>query len=185
MRLLPNMTVVCPGDPVEVRLALRAAVALKGPVYLRLGKKGEPTVHKKKPEFEIGKGIPIKAGKDACLLACGNILPATLAAANILEKAGVSASVASFHTVKPLDEELLADAFSRFRIVATVEEHSILGGLGGAVAEWLADHGRMNARLLRLGTPDAFLHEAGEQDHARERFGLTPAAIARAVKERL
>ena len=82
------------------------------------------------------------------------------------------------HTVKPLDEDLLADVFARCRLVATVEEHSVLGGLGGSVAEWLADHPTQRARLLRLGTADRFLREAGEQEHARERFGLSARSLA-------
>jgi transketolase len=99
-------------------------------------------------------------------------------AADLLASRGNSAQVVSMHTVKPLDEDLLADLFARFRVVVTVEEHSVVGGLGGSVAEWLADHGPQPARLLRIGTADAFLREAGEQDHARARYGLTAGLIA-------
>lgn len=178
MRVLPHMSVVCPGDAVEVRLALRAALRHPGPVYLRLGKKGEPVIHKEAPEFVIGKAIAVRPGSDVCLLSTGNMLPVALQASEELKQKGISAQVVSFHTVKPLDEELLADAFARFTVVATVEEHSLLGGLGGSVAEWLADQVPQKARLCRIGTADNFLHEAGEQDFAREHFGLTPGAIA-------
>jgi transketolase len=106
------------------------------------------------------------------------MLPNVLQAADELSKQGVSAQVVSFHTVKPLDEQLLAQAFSQFGVVATIEEHSIIGGLGGAVAEWLSDRAPQKARLLRIGVADKFLHEAGEQEYAREYFGLTPEAIA-------
>src|SRR2546425_3281788 len=109
LRVLPNMTIVCPGDATEVRLAIRAALRQDGPVYIRLGKKGEPVVHERAPEFAIGKGIVLRAGDDVCLLSTGTVLPLALETATLLERAGVSAQVVSLHTVKPLDEGLLAD----------------------------------------------------------------------------
>jgi transketolase len=181
MRSLPHMTVVCPGDPVEARLAVRAALAYDEPVYIRLGKKGEPVVHKEPPRFEIGHGIVVRPGTEVCLLSTGNMLPVALRAAEALGGKEVSAGVVSLHTVKPLDEALLAEAFASFEVVVTVEEHSLLGGLGGAVAEWLVDRPGRKARLVRVGTADTFLHEAGDQEYARRRFGLTPEAIAERV----
>jgi transketolase len=178
LRSLPHMTVICPGDPVEARQALRAALAYDEPVYIRLGKKGEPVVHKEPPQFVIGNGIVVRPGSDVCLLSTGNVLPLALRAADALDAKGVGAGVVSLHTVKPLDEALLADAFARCEVVVTLEEHSLLGGLGGAVAEWLADQPRQKARLIRVGTADAFLHEAGGQEYARRYFGLTAEAIA-------
>ena len=183
LRMLPNMTVICPGDPVEVGLALRSAVAHGGPVYIRLGKKGEPIVYSEIPEFRIGKGIVITEGDDVCLLSTGNMLPVAVQSGKGLEAKGLSTSVVSLHTVKPLDEALLADVFQRFRVVATVEEHSVLGGLGSAVAEWMSEQSHIQARLCRIGTDDRFLHEAGGQEHAREHFGLTPDAVATRVLE--
>ncbi len=177
LRVLPNMTVICPGDAVEVRLALRAALQHPGPVYIRLGKKGEPIVHASPPPFEIGKGIVIRPGRDVCLLSAGTILPVVMQAADRFTEKGLSAQVVSLHTVKPLDEALLAEAFRSFRIVVTIEEHSRLGGLGGSVAEWLSDHPVTAGRLCRIGTGDRFLHEAGSQDDARAYFGLTPGGI--------
>ena len=182
LRALPNMTVVCPGDAWEVRAALRAALAYDRPLYLRLGKKGEPTVHSQVPEeFAIGRGLVLRRGSDACLLSTGNMLSAALGAADELARQGISAQVVSLHTVKPLDVELLADVLDRCRVVATIEEHSLIGGLGSAVAEWAVDQGPFAARLLRLGTADRFLHESTEQAAAREQFGLTALAIARRV----
>jgi transketolase len=166
---------------VEVRQAVRAALAYDEPVYIRLGKKGEPVVHKEPPQFVIGKGIVVRPGTEVCLLSTGNVLPVALRAAEALGAKRVSAGVVSLHTVKPLDEALLAEAFARFEAVVTVEEHSLLGGLGGAVAEWLADRPGQRARLLRIGTADTFLHEAGDQEYARRYFGLTPEAIATRV----
>jgi transketolase len=181
MRAIPNMTVVCPGDPLETRLALRAAVNHTGPVYIRLGKKGEPIVHKEPPPFQIGKGIILRSGDDIGLVSTGTILPTVLETADELEKRGISTSVASLHTVKPLDEELLTDLFSTCALVVTIEEHSRLGGLGGSVAEWLTDQNPQKARLYRIGTRDQFMYEAGETDHARGFFGLTTGQIVEKV----
>jgi transketolase len=185
LRALPGMTVICPGDPVEVRLALRAALQHAGPVYLRLGKKGEAVVHTVPPTFEVGKGIRVQEGTDVCLLSTGNVLSLVLEAANALEATGISVQVVSLHTVKPLDTDLLADAFARFLIVATIEEHSVIGGLGGAVAEWCMEQPTPRARLCRFGTADRFLHAAGDQWYARQFYGLTRDGIATAIRQAL
>lgn len=185
LRSLPNMTVVCPGDPHEVRLALRAASQLSGPTYLRLGKKGEPNVHAAPPDFTIGRAIELSVGSDVCILSTGNMLPVAVAAAAQLNASGLSTGAVSFHTVKPLDTTLLAAAFDRCRVVVTLEEHSRLGGLGGSVAEWLSDRSATKARLLRMGMNDTFLSEAGEQEHARERYGLTAEQLATNVSQLL
>ena len=182
LRMLPNMTVICPGDPVEVRLAWREAIQMDGPTYIRLGKKGEPTIHPETPRFTIGKAIIVREGTRVCLLGTGNALPIAIKAADLLAEKGISTRVASFHTVKPLDTALLADAFRNFQVVATVEEHSILGGLGGSVAEWVTDQEGPNARLIRFGTSDSFMYVGGEQDFAREYFGLTPGNIASKIE---
>jgi transketolase len=185
LRALPHMKVVCPGDPVEVKLALRAALAQDEPVYIRIGKKGEPVVHKQPVDFVIGKGIVLRQGKDVCLLSTGNMLGVAMRAGDTLAEMGVSAQVVSFHTVKPLDEELLGDAFARFQVVATIEEHSLLGGLGSSIAEWLVDRPRAKATLLRFGTADHFMHEAGNQDFARRHYGLTVEKVVERVLQAL
>ena len=182
MRILPHLTVVCPGDAVEVRLALREALKCNGPVYIRLGKKGEPVVHKVPPEFTLGKAIILQPGKEVCLISTGNTLPLAMETAVELAKVGLSTQVVSMHTVKPLDEKLLADAFSNFRVIATLEEHSVLGGLGGSVAEWHCERPATRARFIRFGTPDTFLHEAGGQRYARERFGLTAQNLTQRIR---
>ncbi len=186
LRALPEMTVVCPGDAWEVRAALRASLELEGPVYLRLGKKGEPVIHSGIPEFKIGKALPIRSGTQVALLSNGTILPNVLAVADQLEARGVSTAVVSFHTVKPLDQAFLAEAFSQFSLVCAIEEHSRLGGLGGAISEWLCREMPLAAqRFLSIGTPDTFLHEAGEQEHAREVFGLGVDRMLSLIEERL
>lgn len=184
LRLLPELAVVAPGDPWEVRAGLEAALRHPSPVYLRIGKKGEPAVHAARPAFEIGRAIRLREGSEVMVLAAGTLLPLAMEVAARLTAEGVDAGVASFHTVKPLDQELLRETFGRVRVVATIEEHSVLGGLGGAVAEWLADReaGGIQARLLRFGTADAFLHRTCEQEGAREHFGLTMPAITGAIR---
>lgn len=178
IRVIPGMAVVCPADCRELRLALRAALAHDGPVYLRIGKKGEPDVHPVDPEFSIGRAIVVRPGKRVCLIGSGSIVHSVLAAADILSGSGIDAQVVSMHTVKPLDTELLTKVTSGFTHLVTVEEHGIAGGLGGAVAEWMADNPSPPTRLVRLGLPDRFLDVASNHRHAREMYGLTPEAIA-------
>lgn len=172
---------ICPGDAMEVRAALRAALVQEDPVYIRIGKKGEPVVHKEAPHFAIGRGIVMREGQDICLLSTGNTLPLAMEAAALLDREGLSARVVSMHTVKPLDTELMSDVFGRCKLVASVEEHSVLGGLGSALAEWLTEQRGSLARLLRFGTRDEFMHEAGEQEYARQLFGIQPAQIAQRI----
>jgi len=179
LRSIPNMVVICPGDAFEVRGALRAAMQQDRPVYIRMGKKGEPVVHKGPiADFKIGKAITISEGSDVCLLSTGNMLPEVIEAAHKLKDKGISAEVVSFHTVKPLDEEKLKQAFARFKLVATIEEHSLIGGFGAAVSEWLVDTETQPKKFVRFGTPDAFFKKSGEQEYAREMLGLTGHQIA-------
>jgi transketolase len=178
LRSLPNMQIINPADPLEVRMALRAALRQNHPVYLRLGKKGEPAIHNHQQDFTIGRGIVMREGKDICLLGTGTIMPVVLSAATELEKRGVSTKVVDFHTIKPLDEDLLDRIFSEVRVVVTVEEHNLIGGFGSAVAEWYSRKSAKRTRLLCRGLPDKFFCMAGNQDYARKYFGLTPEEIA-------
>jgi transketolase len=179
LRAIPNMSVVCPGDAWEVRGAMRAAIAGGRPVYIRMGKKGEPLIHKGVPEnFAIGRALTVREGADVCLLSTGNMLPEAMEAAHLLAERKISARVVSYHTVKPLDEACLREAFSRFKAVVTIEEHSLIGGFGSAVAEWVIDNRVMPQCFLRVGTPDKFFKQSGEQEFAREQLGLTGHQIA-------
>ncbi len=186
LRSLPNMAIVVPSDAWETRAALRAALKCDHPVYLRLGKKGEPKLRGSYPSgFEIGKAIILREGRDVAIISCGPIINEALRAADALAESGIGALVASFHSIKPLDERILTEAFSRFKLVTVVEEHSRLGGLSSAIAEWAMDHGPQHAQLLRLGTKDAFFHDAGEREYALEKSGLTAPHIAAKVKSAL
>ncbi len=185
LRTLPGMTVVAPCDEVELRLCLRAALQQEGPVYMRIGKKGEPVIHKQQPDFRLGKAITIHNGTDVCLISTGSMMPVVLDAARRLENDGLSVRVESFHTIKPLDTDRLREAFARYPLVGVVEEHGKIGGLGGSIAEWLALGDEKRARMLHFGTEDAFMHEVGSQEYARRRFGLTAENIAEKVSARL
>lgn len=183
LRAIPNMTILCPGDPSEVRAALRAAVRHDGPVYIRLGKKGEPQVHASEPDIRIGKALTVKPGSDAAILAVGTMLPAAIEAAEALVAKGISASVHSFCSVKPMDEELLSDIFSTGgpRLVAVVEEHVAAGGVWSAIAEWLVVRGGGHVPVMRFGVGDHFHHEAGGQGWTRERRGISGTSIAKGI----
>ena len=181
LRVIPNMTVICPGDAWEVRSAIRAALKIDGPVYIRIAKKNEPLIHNGIPNFTIGKGIVIRSGTDVCFLNSGSLLPSAVAASEVLMKKGISVQIVSMHTVKPIDETLLQDVFSNFAHVFTLEEHSILGGFGGSVAEWLSDQINPNGQLTRIGSGDQFMYEAGEKEYAQEYFGISTKHIVEKV----
>ena len=185
LRTLPDMVVVCPADTTEIRLAMRAALQQDKPMYMRIGKKGEPAVHKESPaNFELGKAITLREGKDVCLISTGNMVATALKAAELLQETGMSAQVEDFHTVKPMDEERLEEIFDDFLLVAIVEEHGRIGGLAGAIAEWSLLHdGEEQPHVLSFGVPDAFHHYVGSQAYFRENFGLTPENIAAVIRK--
>lgn len=167
MRTLPGMTVVAPGDPMETRLATRAVAALKGPCYLRLGKANEPVVHVTEPVFTLGKALQVRPGRDVTLITTGGLLKAAVDTAGRLASEGIDAAVLSMPTIKPLDTQAILEAASMTGAILTVEEHSIVGGLGSAVAEVLAEAGT-NVRFRRYGSPDRISHLVGSQDFLRE-----------------
>ncbi len=181
LKALPEMTVLCPGDPWEVRQLLQAAIAQDGPVYIRLGKKGERVIHDGRPHITIGKSLIIKSGRDVCLISTGNMLSLVLETASLLEDQDISTQVVSMPTVKPLDQEFLREAFSKFSMIVTIEEHSSKGGLGGSIAEWQSEHHVFTSQLVCIGTDDVFLHEGGGHDFARDFFGLTPLKMTKTI----
>lgn len=177
LRTLPGMRVLAPCDSTELRLALRAVLQCDGPTYIRIGKKGEPAIHANPPAFIIGEVIVVRPGNDVALLVAGNMMAETLKAAELLAVQGISAEVISVHTVKPLDDSYLQAAALRFRLIVTIEEHGVIGGLGSAVAEWRARTNVVVPQLL-FGTRDEFMHEVGSQSYARAKYGLTADNIA-------
>jgi transketolase len=171
MRMLPNMTVLAPGDPVETRLAVRAMVQWPKPCYLRLGKAGEPVVHTSEPPFEIGKALLVRPGGDATLISTGGMLKDTVATAERLAEDDIDIRVLSMPTIKPLDTEAVLRAARETPALVTVEEHSVTGGLGSAVAEVLAESPGPMPRFQRFGVPDRLLHEVGSQEYLRRLAG--------------
>jgi transketolase len=181
LRSLPRMAVIAPGDPLETEMAVKALVETPGPCYLRLGRAGEPAVHEGPIDFEVGRAITVRKGEDVTLISTGGMLYNTLHAARALELFGIRAGVLSMHTLKPLDEEAVARAAAATGAIVTVEEHSILGGLGGAVAEVLAESGIL-ARLKRIGLPSTFMSKAGSQEYLKELNGLSVEGIVGTVR---
>jgi transketolase len=173
MRAIPNMTVVAPGDPLETAAAVRAVAAAEGPAYLRLGRADDPAVHQRPMTFELGKALTLQGGGDLTLISTGGMLPTASQAAQALAKEYVECRLISMHTLKPLDVEAVRAAARETAIVATLEEHSILGGLGGAVAEILAEMPDRRASLLRLGLPSAFVSCAGSREYLLAKHGLS------------
>lgn len=180
MRTIPGMTVICPSDDVEARAAVFAAYEHKGPVYMRFGRLAVPVINDNPDyKFEIGKGIVLKEGKDVAIIANGLEVAEALEAAEMLKADGIDAKVINIHTIKPLDEELVLAAAKETGKIVTVEEHSIIGGLGGAVSELLSE--KLPTPVLRLGIKDVF----GESGPAKEliaKYELDAKGIYNAVK---
>lgn len=180
MRAVPNMTVIVPADGVETDGAIRAAAAYKGPVYIRLGRNKVPTVFDESYRFEIGKGQVMRAGADVTFVTTGLMTAQALAAAEHLAGEGVSARVVHIGTIKPLDEEIILAAARETGAIVTAEEHSIVGGLGGAVSELLAE--KAPTPLKRVGINDRF-GTSGKAEELIKYFGLTPDDLAAAARD--
>ena len=180
MRTIPGMTIINPSDDVEARAAVKAAYETEGPVYLRFGRLAVPVINDRDDyKFEIGKGVVLKEGTDLTLIATGLEVAESLAAAEKLEADGISVEVINMHTIKPLDVDLVVRSAAKTGKVVTVEEHSIIGGLGSAVAEALAE--KQPAKLLRIGVEDRF-GESGPALKLLEKYELDAAGIYKKVK---
>jgi len=184
LRVLPNLLVAAPGDPAEVRAVTRELWRHNGPAYLRLGKAGEPSVHAGEVDLPPGSSVMVRPGDQVALLVTGGMLPVAVAVSESLAAAKVEARVVSMPWVAPLDEVAVLRASSETNLVVTIEEHSVVGGLGGAVAENLAEFDG-HAPLLRIGLPRAFTSAVGSQDYLRSGYGLDAESITRRVLENL
>jgi transketolase len=183
-RTLPGMKVIAPCDSAELRVSLQEALKQNNPVYIRIGKKGEPNIYERPPSLQIGKASILRKGTDVTLLGAGTIMSEVIKAADILKMQNISAEVVSFHTIKPLDTDYLRNASSRFKLMAVIEEHGLIGGLGSAVAEWRASQ-NIVCPQINFGTPDEFMHEVGSQHYARRKYGLNSENIAEKIMESL
>lgn len=181
LRSLPRMTVVAPGDPAETEKAVHAIINTPGPCYLRLGRAGEPAVHTEPFDFELGKAITLKAGEDVTLVSTGGMLQTTVQAAEQLAAEGIAARIVSMPTLKPLDTAAILTAIQETRALITVEEHSIIGGLGSAVAETLAESG-VSVPFRRIGLASEFSCRPGSQEYLQRTNGLSAENIVTTSK---
>jgi transketolase len=180
VRAVPNMTVIVPADGVETRMAIRAAAAHKGPFYIRLGRNKVPTIFGEDYRFQIGKGCEMTAGSDLTFVTTGLMTAQALAAAALLHKEEISARVVHISTIKPLDQDIILAAAMETGAIVTAEEHSVIGGLGGAVAEFLGEHHPVP--LKRVGIMDRF-GTSGKAEELMKYFGLLPEDLVEAARE--
>ncbi|KUO77716.1 MAG: transketolase [Clostridia bacterium BRH_c25] len=180
MRVLPNMTVICPSDPTQTKAAIEAVILHKGPVYLRFGRMETPYIYdsEKTFEFEIGKGYEVRHGKDVTIIAVGDMVYESLRAAELLDGQGISARVIDMATIKPIDKDIIIKSARETGAVVTAEDHNIIGGLGSAVAEVLSES--IPVPLIRTGVKDVFGRSGSRQELA-EAYGLNGETIAQAV----
>ena len=180
MRTIPGMTVINPSDDVEARAAVMAAYELDGPVYLRFGRLAVPVINDRPDyKFELGKGVVLREGKDVAIVATGLCVASALEAAEKLAAEGIDAKVINIHTIKPLDEELIIAAAKETGKVVTVEEHSVIGGLGSAVCDCLSENAP--TKVLKIGVNDVF-GESGPAVKLLEKYGLDAEGIYQKVK---
>ena len=181
MRTIPGMTIINPSDDVEAKAAVRAAYELDGPVYLRFGRLAVPVINDNDDyKFEIGKGVVLREGKDVTIVATGLCVSSALEAADMLAEDGIEAKVINIHTIKPIDSELLVEAAKETGKVVTVEEHSVIGGLGGAVCEVLSE--KCPVPVKRIGVNDVY-GESGPAVKLIEKYGLDGKGVYASVKE--
>ncbi|MCD7741962.1 MAG: transketolase family protein [Ruminococcus sp.] len=180
MRTIPGMTIINPADDVEARAAVAAAVEYVGPVYMRFGRLAVPVFNDKATyKFELGKGIKLREGKDISIIATGLMVNEALTAAEILAANGVDAEVINIHTIKPIDEQIICETAAKTGKVLTVEEHSIIGGLGSAVCDVLSKS--CPTRVVKIGVNDEFGH-SGPAVKLLEQFGLCADNIVKTAK---
>ena len=179
MRGIPGMVVLNPADDVSARALIKAAAAYKGPVYVRLGRAAVPVVYEEGTAFEIGKAKRVKEGKDACIIATGIMLDKAMLAADILAAEGIEVRILDMHTIKPLDKEEVLAAAKECGCIVTAEEHSVIGGLGSAVAEAVC--GEAPCKVKMIGVQDVF-GQSGKPDELLKLYGMTAEDIAEAVR---
>ncbi len=182
MRVIPGMTVVHPADAVSAKKLLGKIAAEDGPAYVRLGRLNIPVLYDEAADIQLGKGNCVKDGSDATVIACGLMVNEALIAAEKLEKEGISLRVIDMHTIKPIDEEIIVKAASETKAIITAEEHSVIGGLGAAVAEVVVK--KCPVKMAMVGIQDRF-GQSGKPQALMEEYHITAADIAKAVKETL
>ena len=180
MRTIPGMVVINPCDDVEAKAAVRAAYEYEGPVYLRFGRLATPIINSEDYKFEIGKGVKLKEGTDVTIVATGLMVAASLEAAKNLEADGINAEVINIHTIKPLDEDIIVESAKKTGKVITVEEHSLIGGLGSAVCDCLS--AKYPVSVSKIGVEDVYGHSGPAVELLKE-FGLDAEGIYNKIKK--
>ena len=180
MRSIPNMTVLVPADGVEAEKMIFAAAEYNGPMYVRLGRSAVPTLFDENYNFEIGKGVVLKEGNDATIIACGMMVNEALIAADMLKEENINVRVINMSTIKPIDTELIIKAAKETKAIVTAEEHSIIGGLGSAVSEVVSENHPV--KVKKVGLNDCF-GESGTPGELLEKYGLTAKNIVAKVKD--
>jgi len=185
MRVLPNMTVLAPSDAMQTRRLVELMASTEGPMYARIGRANAPVLYSKEDlkNIKIGKGLVVKDGSDVSIIACGTMVDQAVDAAEQLSQDGVSACVVDMHTIKPLDETMIKRCVRQTKALLTLEEHSVIGGLGGAVSEVLAEQGSA-IPFKRMGVQDMFC-ESGEPEELFEKYGLSTPYIVKTAKKLL
>jgi len=183
MRVLPNMTVLAPSDAAQTKKIVELMAETPGPMYARVGRANAPVVYTKEDlkHVELGKGMMIKDGSDVSIIACGTMVDQAMDAWEQLTKQGISTRVVDIHTIKPIDIDLILKCARDTKGIITAEEHSVIGGLGGAVGEILAEQGS-RVRLKRIGVNDTFC-ESGEPDELFKKYGLSAEHLVQAAKK--
>ena len=180
MRTIPGMTIINPCDDIEAKPAVKAAYEMEGPVYLRFGRLATPIINSEDYKFEIGKGVKLKEGTDVTIVATGLMVAASLEAAKNLEADGINAEVINIHTIKPLDEDIIVESAKKTGKVITVEEHSIIGGLGSAVCDCLS--AKYPVSVSKIGVEDVYGHSGPAVELLKE-FGLDAEGIYNKIKK--
>jgi transketolase len=183
MRSLPNMKVLSPADPNETRDMINEAFAYEGPVYLRIGTGKNPVVYPKRKGAKIGKGDLLREGSDITIIATGTIVYDAMRAAEQLEDQGISVRLVNMSSIKPLDKDILMESLENTKAILTVEEHNVIGGLGSAVAELVAENATNTFRFKRMGLKDAFCKGYGSVDEVRKLNGLSQEDIVKSCLE--
>lgn len=183
LRALPDVVVMAPGDLVEAEEATKAIAAYPGTCYLRLGRGGEKRIHDKIENFQIGKAIKVKDGEKIAIFSTGAIFEEVQGAYDLLTAAGFTPAVYTFPTVKPIDQEVIEQCSKDYELIVTCEEHNIVGGFGGAVAEVMAEMRVKKAHLLRIGLSDMYATRVGNQKYLREQYGMSAEKIAARIEE--
>ena len=182
LRTIPNLTIFSPGDPIEAKFVTRQAFQMIGPVYIRLGRSGEPSIHTERTRLSPKGILSVRKGKSVCIVVTGSLLNTSIVVADLLRKKNIEAKIVSVYRIKPLDTEILFQTIHDISAVFTLEEHSVIGGIGSAVAEVLLERG-YRGLFKRIGVPDRFTNAIGDQKYMRRSNHLSPHQVATLISD--